>query len=184
MPHDHTRSTLTQPFQSARPGLLAAAALLLALTAGQSGAHDDAYLDQLTGPNGGQLRVAGLNHFELVVSPTPGAPASEQPVAVYLTDHADQPTASAGFSGRAVILANRQRIDVSLLPDGDNRLSGKASFAHDPDMVVVVTLTLPDQTNAQARFTPYKHLDGSPRAAPAEAAAEQDAGGHAHHQHH
>lgn len=184
MHHDHTRSTLTQPFQSARPGLLATAALLLALTTGQSGAHDDAYLDQLTGPNGGQLRVAGLNHFELVVSPPPGAPASEQPVAVYLTDHADQPTASAGFSGRAVILANRERVDVSLLPDGDNRLSGQARFAHDPDMVVVVTLTLPDQTSAQARFTPYKHLDGSPRTAPAEAAAGQDAGGHAQHQHH
>lgn len=186
MTFDHTRSTLTQSSHSPRTGLLATAALLLALTTGQSGAHDDAYLDQLTGPNGGQLRVAGLNHFELVVSPPPGAPASEQPVAVYLTDHADQPTASAGFSGRAVILANRERVEVALLPDGDNRLSGQARFAHDPDMVVVVTLTLPDQTSAQARFTPYKHLDGSPRTAPAEAAsaAEQDAGGDAHHQHH
>ncbi|MES2091726.1 MAG: hypothetical protein V4532_17380, partial [Pseudomonadota bacterium] len=46
--------------------LSAGLALGLAL-APMAQAHDDAYLDTLTAPHGGQLRMAGSSHYELVV---------------------------------------------------------------------------------------------------------------------
>jgi hypothetical protein len=71
---------------------LAAAAMLLA--AGAARAHDDATLDASAAPHGGQLRMAGIYHFELVLvgdnrtakdnrssstSPTMRAPRSQAP---------------------------------------------------------------------------------------------------------
>ncbi|TVQ85855.1 MAG: hypothetical protein EA400_14505 [Chromatiaceae bacterium] len=150
----------------------------LASLAGLALAHDDAYLDRIDGPHGGQLRVAGDHHLELVVAPPADAPPSLQPIQVWLTNHADQPIPSSDYSGRAVILANRERVDVTLVADGDNRLAGSGVFGHDLDMVVVVTLNTPQGDTEQVRFTPYKYLDGSPRAAGA------GHGGHADHQGH
>jgi hypothetical protein len=45
-------------------------AVLLGLTfaAGAALAHDDAYLDTQKAPNGGQLRMAGPYHYELVLA--------------------------------------------------------------------------------------------------------------------
>jgi hypothetical protein len=170
--------TTTLPRCRRHAALSAACGLMLAV-AGNLQAHDDAYLDTLTGPNGGTLRVVGNHHLELVVDPPADSPSSEQPVLVYLSDHADQPTDSTGFSARAVIVANRERVNVSLEPDGGNRLSGNAVFGQDPDMVVVVTLTTPEQSSEQARFTPYKHLDGSLRSESKANAPMQE-----HHHHH
>lgn len=169
------------------PGILS---LLVAATflAVEAPAHDDAYLDSINGPHGGQMRVAGNHHLELVVQP-PGAGLSEEEgvIAVYLTDHADQAVPSDGYGGRAVILANHERLNVALVPAGDNRLAGQGRFSDDQDMVVVVTLTLPDQGSEQVRFTPYKYLDGSPRGAHSPADPDMpgasDMSGHAHHHH-
>jgi hypothetical protein len=156
-------------------------ALVLTALCVAAHAHDDAYLDTIVGPNGGQLRVTGDHHLELVVDPPEGAPASTQTAMVFITDHADQATASAGFSGRASILANRERIDIALAPAEGNQLTGQGVFAHDPDMVVVVTLTLPDGSTEQARFTPYRYLDGSPRAPSTANEVDTDASAHHHH---
>lgn len=158
--------------------------LVLATLAGLALAHDDAYLDRIDGPHGGQLRVAGDHHLELLVATPEDAPPSLQPLQVWLTNHADQPIASADYNGRAVIMANRERVDVELAPDGDNRLAGSGRFAHDPDMIVVVTLNTPQGDTEQARFTPYKYLDGSPRTPGADHAGHGDHAGHADHQGH
>ncbi|MBK1643609.1 hypothetical protein CKO25_02835 [Thiocapsa imhoffii] len=177
MPHQSTLHTWPRGLTRSRAGGGVAALCLLLATS--VGAHDDAYLDTLVGPNGGQLRVAGDHHLELVLDPPRESPAALHPVAVFLTDHADQPIASAGFSARAVIVANRERTTLVLEPSEANQLSGTGLFGHDPDMVVVVTLTTPDQLNEQVRFTPYKYLDGSPRDPSGEATATSDP--HAHH---
>jgi hypothetical protein len=50
--------------------LISSLAMVAALVSVGNGAfaHDDAALDKISGPNGGQLRMAGSYHFELVVA--------------------------------------------------------------------------------------------------------------------
>jgi hypothetical protein len=142
--------------------LLAIAALAFA---GQTMAHSDEYLDSIATPHGGQMRMAGFHHFELVVE--------EGMLTVYLTDHADQPVASAGASGSATVLVGRNRSNVTLKPAGDNRLTGKGEFVIDPSMRVVLSITLPGEPAEQARFTPLAPRQIMP-------AAAHDDGGHHH----
>jgi len=63
------------------------AALMLAASATPVFAHDDAYLDSLKSVNGGQVRMAGAYHYELVMSKD-SKDVKENPVTVYVTDHA------------------------------------------------------------------------------------------------
>ena len=130
--------------------------------AGGAWAHDDAGVDRQPGPNGGQQRVAGDYHVELVVPPL-GHPGPDSVLMVYLTDHDDRPMAAASATGRAAVVANRQRINVVLEPVGDNALRGSGRFLPEPDLVVVVSFSRPGEATQQARFTPFKYLDGSPR---------------------
>ena len=146
-----------KPMQS----LLFSAALMLA---GSSAfAHSDEYLDTQKTPNGGQQRMAGNYHFELVVAKD-SKEARDNPVIVYVTDHANARIPSVGAGGTATILAGKQKASVKLVPDGDNRLKGIGKYASTPDMKVVVSVTLAGKTAEQARFTPL-----APMAAPAPA---------------
>ena len=146
--------------------LLAAAALGFA---GLAFAHSDEYLDTIVTPHGGQMRIAGMHHFELVVE--------QGTLTVYLTDHADQPVASAGASGSATVLVGKNRSTISLTPAGDNRLSGKGEFAMDAAMRVVLSISVAGQPAEQARFTPL-----APRQVKA-IAAEHSHDNDAHHHH-
>lgn len=132
--------------------------LTLAINATPALAHDDATLDAMKSANGGQLRMAGIYHFELVVAKD-AKTAKENPVLVYVTDHVGNKIATAGASGTATLLAGKQKASVTLKPDGDNRLKGVASYAATPGMKVVLAITLPGQPPEQARFTP---LAGAP----------------------
>lgn len=136
-----------KPMQS----LLFSAALTLA---GSSAfAHSDEFLDTQKTPNGGQQRMAGVYHFELVVAKD-SKEARDNPVVVYVTDHANAKIPTVGAGGTATILVGKQKASVKLLPDGDNRLKGVAKYASTPDMKVVVSITLPGKPAEQARFTP------------------------------
>jgi len=130
-------------------------AVLLGLTfaAGAALAHDDAYLDTQKAPNGGQLRMAGPYHYELVVAKD-GRDIKANPVVVYVTDPAGQKVPTAGAAGTATILAGKQKAMAELKPDGDNRMKGFAQYAPAPDMKVVVSITLAGKQPEQARFTP------------------------------
>ena len=155
-----------KPMQS----LLFSAALMLA---GSSAfAHSDEYLDTQKTPNGGQQRMAGNYHFELVVAKD-SKEARDNPVIVYVTDHAHAKIPTVGAGGTATILAGKQKASVKLVPDGDNRLKGVGKYASTPDMKVVVSLTLAGKPAEQARFTPL-----APMAPPA---AAKD--GHTDHKH-
>lgn len=109
-------------------------------------AHTDDYLDSQPSPNGGQVRMAGKYHFELVVS--------EKQLMVYVTDHAGQSVMIMGATGNAIVLANKTKITVPLKPLRDNVLSGDGQFLSDSEMKVVVSITLQGQESQQARFTP------------------------------
>ena len=134
---------------------LASIAVLSGLTfaTGPLFAHDDAYLDTQKALNGGQLRMAGPYHYELVVAKG-SKEAKENPVVVYVTDHADNKISTAGAKGSATILAGKRKATVTLQPNGDNRLRGLAKYASTPDMKVVVSVTFPGRQAEQARFTP------------------------------
>jgi hypothetical protein len=130
-------------------------AVLLGLTfaAGAALAHDDAWLDTQQAPNGGQLRMAGPYHFELVLTKD-SREVRENPVVVYVTDHADRKISTTGAKGSATILAGKHKSTVTLQPDGDNRMKGIARYASLPDTKVVVSVTLAGKQPEQARFTP------------------------------
>jgi hypothetical protein len=129
------------------------AALTLATGTGPALAHDDATLDAMKSANGGQLRMSGIYHFELVVNKDAKV-AKESPVLVYVTDHAGQKIDTTGATGSVTILAAKQKATVTLKPDGANRLKGFASYASTPDMKAIVSITLPGMPPEQARFTP------------------------------
>jgi hypothetical protein len=123
------------------------------LGAGGAQAHDDAYLDTVKAPNGGQLRMAGPYHYELVVAKDSQA-VKDNPILVYVTDHAGQKVPTDGASGTVTILSGKSKVAVTLVPDGENRMQGAAEYAASPGMKVVVSIRLPGQGPEQARFTP------------------------------
>ncbi len=133
--------------------ILVAAASMLGLASPTLLAHSDEYLDTQKAPNGGQQRMAGIYHFELVVAKA-GKEATENPVVVFVTDHAGVKVPTVGAGGTATILAGKQKATVQLVPDGDNRLKGTAKYASTADMKVVVSITLSGKAAEQARFTP------------------------------
>ncbi|MGE5331606.1 MAG: hypothetical protein ACM3Q3_07525 [Nitrospirota bacterium] len=130
-------------------------AIAFVLTVGTTSvhAHDDAYLDTQQAPHGGQLRMAGIYHLELVVDKsTPQA--ADKPLVVYVTDHAGQKISTEGTTGNATILAAKGKASVALVPDGDNRLKGTGRYASTPDMKAIISFTAKGQPPETARFTP------------------------------
>ena len=130
-----------------------------ALAAGTAYAHDDATLDKTVAPHGGQLRMAGPYHYELVVEKDAKGSA-DSPVLVYVTDHGQQKFATAGASGSATVLSGKQKATLTLVPDGDNRMKGMGKYVADPAMKVIVSITLADKQAEQARFTPLEKPPG------------------------
>lgn len=127
------------------------AAVLLAVFTLPGYAHDDAYLATLKAPHGGQLRMAGPYHYELVFGEAePGT--AQRTIVVHITDHADHPVATQGAQGVAYVVANGERGSVKLLPDGANRMKGAGRYESTGDAEVVVSITMPGAEPAQARF--------------------------------
>lgn len=133
--------------------IAAAAAAGLFVLSGGALAHSDEYLDTQQAPNGGQLRMAGIYHFELVVAKD-SKEARDNPVVVFVTDHAGIKVPTAGAKGTVTILSGKAKAAVNLTPDGDNRLKGTGTYASMPDMKAVVSVTLAGKASEQARFTP------------------------------
>lgn len=130
----------------------------LVLSMGTAFAHDDAALDATASPHGGQLRMAGIYHYELVLVKD-SKTAKDNSVVVYLTDHAGAKIPSAGATGTATLLGGSGKATAALQPDGDNRLKGVAKYASAPDTKVVLSIALPGKPAEQARFTPFAHMD-------------------------
>jgi len=122
-------------------------ALILSLLATPlAWAHSDEYLDTQTTPHGGQMRMAGAYHFELLAKPGE--------LTVYLTDHAGVKVPANGATGSATVLSGKAKTTLKLQPSGDNELKGSGKFELAPDMKVVVSVTMPGKAPEQARFTP------------------------------
>ncbi len=124
-------------------------------------AHTDAVLDTQKAPNGGQLRMAGVYHFELVLANDQQREhqhdtkqENENQILIFVTDHAGTKIPTAGATGTATIMSGKQKATVTLIPDGDNKLKGVGKFAASADTKVVVSITMAGKPAEQARFTP------------------------------
>ena len=111
--------------------------LFALLCSASSHAHTDAYFDQVATPHGGQIRMAGPYHLELVVA--------GELVTLYVTDHSDQPIDTAGGSAKVIITSGKKkRYVVILSPAGDNKLSGSGEFKLSKSSAVSVLIAFPD----------------------------------------
>ncbi|WHZ27986.1 MAG: hypothetical protein OJF51_002784 [Nitrospira sp.] len=133
-------------------------------------AHTDEYFESVEAPHGGQLRMTGPFHMELV--------AKNGDLTVYVTDHADNAISVDGGLAKANIENGSTWTQVNMHPVGDNILRGSGTFSLTPNTVVVVFIKLPDQDGYAARFMPLKPKSEQGEKAPSHA---HDAGPHHHH---
>ncbi|MDE2430158.1 MAG: hypothetical protein KGM99_15655 [Burkholderiales bacterium] len=136
-----------------RKTLIAAIAFAGLFAAGATNAHTNEYLDTQIAPHGGQVRMAGIYHFEFVIARDSKAD-KDTPVTVYVTDHAGTKVSTAGAKGMVTILAGKVKTSINLIPDGENSLKGSGKYVSAPDMKAVVLVTLAGAGAEQARFTP------------------------------
>ncbi|MGH8762199.1 MAG: hypothetical protein ACREUR_03095 [Nitrosospira sp.] len=138
-------------------------------------AHTEEYFDSVESPHGGQMRMSGPYHLELV--------AKDKEIVLYVMDHANNKLSAEGGSGKATIQTGKDktRTSVKLEQAGDNMFKGTGDFSVHPDTAVTVFIKLPGQEAYSARFTPLKakaklamkNKDAKPQAA--------DNNGHHHH---
>ena len=113
-------------------------------------AHTDDYLDTLTTAHGGQLRMAGPYHLELV--------AKDKELVLYVTDHGDNPVKTEGGTAKATMQIGKGKAGttVKLEPAGENQMKGLGEFTLKPASVIVVFVKLAGDEAQSARFTPLK----------------------------
>jgi len=150
--------------------------LLLGLTLGFPSAglaHTDAYLDALPSPHGGQVRMAGPMHLELVVKATA--------VEVYVTDHAGAPRPTQ--DGKALLRTGPDGVGTELRPAGANRFAGTLAKPVPVDAAFTLFVRLPGEDAQSARFSP-RATDAAANASNVpqpQSSPEEKA--HAHHAH-
>lgn len=154
--------------------LLLGASLTLSLP---TWAHTNDYLDTLAAPHGGQLRMAGPYHLELV--------AKDKELVLYVTDHGDNPIATEGGVSKATVQIGtaKARTTVKLEPAGDNVFRGSGEFTLKPQSVIVVFVKLPEQEAQSVRFTPRKPKAAAAKKPANKPAADRHSGHHHHMQH-
>ncbi|MBX9869236.1 MAG: hypothetical protein K2X63_05515, partial [Burkholderiaceae bacterium] len=133
---------------------------LLGITSNSGFAHDEAYLDSQKSAHGGQVRMAGIYHFELVLVKN-SPEAKENPVEVYVTDHAGNKISTAGASGNLTLLSGKVKSSAILSADGDNHFKTSAKYASSADLKAVLAITMAGAKVEQARFTPFASKEGA-----------------------
>jgi len=89
------------------------------------------------GPHGGEVEDANPGpslHIEATVKGTT--------LNVYLTDGDGKPIAASGVTGNAVVLAQKKKDAFDLAPVGSEMMTGTGSFAADPDMKALISVTV------------------------------------------
>jgi hypothetical protein len=140
-------------------------------------AHSEQHFDNTTTPHGGQMRMAGPYHLELVTK--------EKEMIVYVTDHGDNNVSTGGGVGKASIQEGKAKpkTSIKLEPAGDNMLRGTGDFSITPDTAVVVFLKLPEYEAQSARFTPLKPKTKPAKKSQGSKTSEEKHEGHDHMHH-
>ncbi|MEO6823414.1 MAG: hypothetical protein ABI167_01570 [Nitrosospira sp.] len=115
-----------------------------------AGAHTEEYFNSIEAPHGGQMRMAGPYHLEIV--------AKEKEIVLYVTDHSDRKISTEGGVGKAAFQIGKAKpkTSIKLEPAGDNTLKGSGDFSVTPETVIIAFLKLPGHEAQSARFTPLK----------------------------
>lgn len=126
----------------------------LPLLTGPALAHSNEYLETIKGSHGGQVRMAEMFHFEVVVK--------DREFQVWVTDHGDKAISTEGANGVATLLLGTEKVTVNLTPDGENRLVAKDSrIKSAADIRVSLTVTMKGQKALNARYAPSSgHAEG------------------------
>lgn len=126
-----------------------AVATVFALNASNSQAHSDDFFDANPSPHGGQVRMSGAYHFELLMD--------EKEVVVYVTDHANQPIATTGAVATLEIKTAKKNIAVDLAPAEGNTLKSASAWSGtlSPDLTAQLSVTFPNKKPSKAKFAPF-----------------------------
>ena len=111
-------------------------------------AHTNEYLDTIDGAHGGQLRMSGPFHFELVASPGE--------LTVYVTDHGDTAIDTAGGSAIALVRTGTRKLEMALQPAGGNVFRGNGNFELGATTTVHLKITLSGAAPEMASFKPLR----------------------------
>lgn len=153
------------------------AALAVSLPAG---AHTEEYFDSINAPHGGQMRMAGPYHLELVTK--------DKEIVLYVMDHSDQKISTEGGIAKAIIQIGKakSKTSIKLEPAGENTLKGAGDFVVTPETLIIVFLKLPEYEAYSARFTPLKPKPKSAKSTKDTGNNKKPAGEHGdqHHMHH
>ncbi len=113
-------------------------------------AHSEEQLKSVEAPHGGQLRMAGPFHLELV--------AKDNELTLYITDHGNKPIESAGGQGKANIVTTDEKDgkkqSVKLEPVFGNMMKAKGDFKVTSETAIAILLAIPGYETQGARFTP------------------------------
>jgi len=125
---------------------LAFVLLLLAVWSSAARAHSDEYFATHPPPHGGQIRMAGPYHLELLVG--------KDELTLYVTDHSGATVDTVGGSAKVIITSGRKkRYVVILSAAGENALKGTGEFKLAKSSTASVLVALPDQEPQRANFT-------------------------------
>jgi hypothetical protein len=138
----------------ARKKLIVATTLLFGMIFAPVHAHDPATLDSLPSGHGGQVRMAGPFHIELVILGREAA-QGDRLVLVYLQNHMFEDVSSRGLKGIARFLDGQRVTTVSLIPIDGNGFSGKGAFDVNPSVTAEVSITDKDGKIWSATYTPF-----------------------------
>jgi hypothetical protein len=133
---------------------VAATMLLLGMTLALAHAHDPATLDSLPSGHGGQVRMAGPFHIELVILGREAAEGNRL-VLVYLQNHMFEDVSSGGLKGVVKFLDGQRVTTVSLVPIEANGFSGRGAFEVNPSVIAEVSITDKDGEVWSATYTPF-----------------------------
>jgi hypothetical protein len=97
------------------------------------------------GPHGGPMEEVDPLHVELV--------AADGQLTIYVYDHSEKPVDASKAVASATVLVDKKPLRVALASAGSNVLKGTGAFKKGGDLVVVVSITMPQQPAVQARFT-------------------------------
>jgi hypothetical protein len=122
-------------------------------------AHTDEYFDSIETPHGGQMRMAGPYHLELVVG--------HNELTVYVTDHGGNSIHSSGGSAKAIITTGKKRFVVVLSPAGDNVLKGSGEFKLGKSNTVSLMVVMPGQEPQRAKFSIKRSSSSKKKGSPA-----------------
>jgi hypothetical protein len=140
-------------------------------------AHTEEYFDSVAAPHGGQMRMAGPYHLELVTK--------DNEIVLYVADHGDKKIGTEGGVGKASIQIGKgkPKSSIKLEPAGDNMLKGTGDFTVTPETTIITFIKLPDQEAQSARFSPLKSKAKAARKADKKPASSNSGHDH-HHMHH